>query len=74
MEGYKEQMYSFWDDENARLTGEVLATEIRQVRSAMDRTKDLLIFYQSAIDKLGGANIGVTSLIQDALGILGGKS
>lgn len=71
MENLKEQMYQFWDDENARTTGTALASEIRQVKNSMDRTKDMLTFYKSAIEKLDGANIAVGSTISDALGILG---
>jgi hypothetical protein len=72
MEGYKDSMYDFWDDENARTTGEMLAIEIRQVRNAMDRTQDMLTFYESSVEKLDGANIGVASTIQQAIAILSG--
>lgn len=71
MEGLKDQMYQFWDDANARETGNALTTEIRQVRNAMDRTNDMLTFYKSAVDKLDGANLSVGGTITDALGILG---
>ncbi len=71
MEGLKEQMYQFWDDENARTTGTALASEIRQVKNAMERTNDMLIFYKSAIEKLDGANISVGSSVSDALSALG---
>lgn len=71
MEGLKEQMYQFWDDENARTTGTALASEIRQVKNAMDRTKDMLSFYKGAIEQLDAANISVGSTITEALGILG---
>ena len=71
MEGLKEQMYQFWDDENARTTGTALASEIRQVKNAMDRTKDMLSFYKGSIEKLDAANISVGSTITEALGILG---
>lgn len=71
LEGYKEQMYQFWDDENARTTGQALATMVRQVKNSMDRTKDMINFYKSTIEKLDGANINVSSSISDALGVLG---
>lgn len=70
LEGYKEQMYQFWDDENARKTGEALASMIRQVKNSMDRTKDMITFYKSTVEKLDGANIEVASSISDAIGIL----
>lgn len=71
MEGLKEKMYQFWDDENARTTGTALASEIRQVKNAMDRTRDMLTFYKGAIDKLDATNISVGSTITDALDVLG---
>ncbi len=71
MQGLKEQMYQFWDDENARSTGNVLASEIRQVKNAMDRTNDLIIFYKGSIEKLDEANLGAGSVVGEALDILG---
>jgi uncharacterized protein YukE len=71
MEGLKDQINQFWDDDNARETYRTLTTEIRQVRNAMDRTDDALNFYKSAIEKLDGANINAGSTIAEALGILG---
>lgn len=70
MEDLKSQMFNFWDDSNAQMVGQVLAVEIRSVRTAMDRTKDMLIFYKSAVEKLDGANLSASGLLQDALGIL----
>ena len=72
MEELKSQMFNFWDDENARKTGEILAIEIRQVRNAMTRTSDLLTFFKSTVEKLDGANLNVGNVLSDALGILGG--
>jgi len=70
MESLKEQMYQFWSDENARSTGTVLSAQIRQVKNAMDRTRDMITFHKSAIDKLEGANISAASAISDALGVI----
>lgn len=73
MEELKAQMFHFWDDAAARETGQVLAREIRSVKSAMDMTRDTLIFYKSAIEKLDGANLSALDIIGEALGILGGS-
>lgn len=72
MEELKSQMFTFWDDKNAQTTGQILAIEIRSVRSAMDRTNDMLTFYKSAVEKLGGTDGAVGDLLQDALSLLGG--
>lgn len=72
MEGFREKMYQFWDDENARTTGEMLAIQIRQVRNAMDRTSDMINFYTRSVEKLDGVNIDVGETILEAIGILSG--
>lgn len=71
MEGYKEQIFQFWDDPRGQDTAETLNKMITQVRNAMDRTSDLLTFYKSSVEKLSGADISAKSLLTDALGILG---
>lgn len=74
MEDLKSEMYNFWNDKNAQTTGQILAIEIRAVRSAMDRTNDMLTFYKSAVDKLGGTDSAVGDLLQEALNLLSGLS
>ena len=72
MENLKSNMFSFWDDKNAQTDGQILAMEIRNVRSAMDRTNDMLTFYKSAVEKLGGTDSAVDDLLQGALNLLSG--
>lgn len=72
MEELKSEMFNFWDDPNAQTAGQVLAIQIRSVRSAMDRTSDMLNFYKSAVEKLGGTDSAVKDLISDALNLLSG--
>lgn len=72
MEDLKSRMFSFWNDKNAQITGQILAIEIRSVRSAMDRTNDMLRFYRTAVEELGGTDGAVSDLLQEALGMLGG--
>lgn len=74
MEGYKEKMYQFWDDENAQKTGKALMILIDCVRKSMDRTTEMIAFYESSVAKLDGVNIDVGGLIGDAIGILSGLS
>ncbi len=72
MEGYREKMYQFWDDENAREVGEALNLQIRQVHNAMNRTKDMIDFYTRSVTKLEGVNSAVGDAIQSAISILSG--
>jgi len=71
MQDLKSKMFEFWDDENARMAGQVLAIKIRSVENTMDITNDSIIFYKSAIDKLDGASLSVGDLLGDALSVLG---
>lgn len=71
MQDLKNQMYTFWEDENAQKAGQVLAEEIRHVTTTMDRTHETIAFYKSSIEKLDGVNVDVGGLFQDALSVLG---
>ena len=72
MEDLKSQMFQFWNDKNAQTTGQILAIEIRSVRSAMDRTNDMLTFYRSTVEQLGGTDGAVGDILQQALSMLSG--
>ena len=72
MEGLRDNMYTFWDDPNARTAGQMLGIQIRQVRNAMDRTTDLLTFYKTAVEKLDGSNLSASSMISEAISVLEG--
>ncbi len=72
MEGLRDNMYSFWNDPNARTAGQMLSIQIRQVRNAMDRTADLLIFYKTAVEKLDASNVSGSSMISEAISVLEG--
>ena len=72
MEDLKSQMFQFWNDKNAQTTGQILAIQIRSVRSAMDRTNDMLTFYKSAVEELGGTDNALGGMLQDALSMLTG--
>ena len=72
MEDLKSQMFNFWNDKNAQITGQILAIEIRSVRSAMDRTNDMLVFYRTAVEELGGTDGAVGDLLEETLSLLGG--
>ena len=74
MQELRNQMFDFWNDENAQTTGLILSNEIRAVQTAMDRTADTITFYKSTIDKMEGANIDVVNTLQDALGLIAGLS
>ena len=71
MQDLKGQIFSFWNDANAQKTGQILAAQIRNVQTCMDRTNDTLIFYKAAIEKLDGADLSVSDLLDEALSVLG---
>ncbi len=70
MESLKSSMYQFWNDDNARKTGEALAAEIRQVKNAMTRTSDLITFYKSSVERMNAANSSAGSVVGEALDVL----
>lgn len=72
MENLKENMFQFWDDDNARQAGQVLTLTIRQVTSSMTMTQETLAFYKSAVAKLGATKSVTSGLLDSALQLLSG--
>lgn len=70
MEDLKSRISDFWDDANGQETATILVSEIRHVQSTMDRTSEMLAFYKSTVEGLGGVNVGVSGLLNEALGLL----
>lgn len=72
MENLKENMFQFWDDDNARQAGQVITLTIRQVTSSMTMTQETLAFYKSAVAKLGATKSVTSGLLDSALQLLSG--
>ena len=70
MQELKSQIFNFWNDANAQTTSQVLAAQIRNVQTAMDRTYDTITLHKSAIDGLDGVNFEVSDILKDAIGML----
>lgn len=66
----REQMFQFWDDDEAQKVGQVLNQMIRRVENAMGMTNDQIRLYESSIEKFDAANISAGQSIDDALSIL----
>lgn len=54
MENLRNKMSQFWDDENARKTGEILNEEIRTVKITMTQTATEIAVLKNTVEKLGG--------------------
>lgn len=72
MNKLKSEMYNFWNDERARKAGLVLTGEINSVRSAMDRTLDMINFYKSAVAKFDGSIASIEDVLEYAQFLVGG--
>ena len=71
MNGLRQEMFTFWDDENARTTGEVLNIEMNSVKRTMEQVNDTMIFYQNSLDKLSAKGGAVAEILSEAIGVLG---
>lgn len=71
METLKGQMYSFWDDENARLAAQLLELQLKHTRDTMNGIQETIIFYKNSINQLGTAGDAAKELLGQALEILG---
>lgn len=67
MNALKSQIFDFWNDENARKTGTILARMIQSVEFTMNQTNDALIFYRTCVDKFTGVNATIDDLLGQAL-------
>lgn len=67
LETLRDQIDSFWHDENARKEYNILVKQINHVKIQMDRVRSFLSIYRSAVEKLDGVNIDISELLGDAL-------
>lgn len=61
LENLRNQVKSFWDDDNARKLLTQIAGQITRVRAAMDDCNNLKRLYQENVDKMAGS----TEVIDD---------
>lgn len=72
MVALKDKMYTFWDDDNARKTGQILEAKIRLVQTAMDTTQSTLNQYRNAVAELKKTNGVISDTLEKLLfGIVG---
>ena len=72
LNGYKSQMFNFWNDPDAQKTGTILNSMIHRVERTMNQTSEMLTFYKAAVEKFGGTSTTTDELLEKALGLLGG--
>ena len=75
MEKLKANMFTFWNDENARNAAKMLDETMIRVKNEKNRATKILNNYTSTVTYVQGANDAIGSLSQDAfsaLGALGG--
>ncbi|MCD7819601.1 MAG: hypothetical protein LUH07_11210 [Lachnospiraceae bacterium] len=65
LESYKEQLTTFWDDEQAAKYVTQITDQILKVRHAMNEVADLKRVYQETIDKMSGGATVVDDIIDD---------
>ena len=70
LEAYRDEMPQFWNDDNARKTGEALDATILSVKNAMATAESLNRTLKGVVDSLGGSNSVLQNAIQDALNLL----
>ena len=70
LESLRDQIDSFWHDENARKEYNILLKQINNVKVQMDRVRSILSIYRSTVEKLDGINIDISELLGEALGAI----
>lgn len=68
----RDNVPSFWDDDEGNDTYESLIRTIAVVQLKMDHAKSLLRVYQEAVTSFDISKTTVSSLLEDALGVLDG--
>lgn len=66
----RNQMSSFWDDDNSPKAYQCLTTIIGNVNNTMVRAQDVLIGLRALVQKLDGTNIDAGDMLGEALGAL----
>lgn len=69
MEELRNQMYTFWDDENARIAGQLLEIQLQYTRNAVDEIKGTILFYKNSINQLGTAGAAAKETLEMALSL-----
>lgn len=70
MERLRENMFTFWSDENAQTAGIMLNKTMQRVRNEKSRATKLLTYYSSTVEYVSGADSAITDLSDEAFGAL----
>lgn len=70
MEELEKEIPRFWKDDHARETAQVLNAQITRVKYAMQRTEDMINFYQKSIDQLSSLGGVMSDELKEALSIV----
>lgn len=63
LEGYRDQIYDFWNDDKAKQVYNTLNKAIRNVRVMLDRTDEALIMHRKSVDSM----TGIGSIVDDTI-------
>ena len=66
LEDLKSEMFTFWNDEAARLAGDLLVDQIQLVKNQINLTKSWLKTYESVTDELGRSSEFISDVASSA--------
>lgn len=69
---YRTQMFTFWDDQIARDTADVLEKTMLKVRCATQRATNMLNFHSGQVDRMDNTGEAVTGYVSEALELITG--
>ena len=72
LEGYRDQIKNFWNDDEGMAYYNLVNTEIRAVKNAMNRVQNLHTIYSDSVDELNSAKTATSGLLEEAGSILSG--
>ena len=67
MEELRDQISSFWDDDNAKKAYMALVKECTNVRYAMEMTNNVLMIYKKVVSDMSSADAALDSLLEEAI-------
>lgn len=71
LEQLREEMYQFWEDQNAQEAGQVLQQTILKVKNHMDRVQTNLILNKSIVEQMEGLKAENSGELGAAMSLLG---
>lgn len=70
LQGLKEQMFTFWNDETARMAGEMLTKQIRTVKNEINTVNSWLTTYRTVTDQLDRGSEFIENAANEAFSAL----